>query len=50
MGTEKEQKNTPPPQNPREKIKDPELSHWLHEISISKTVCYHFQPGLLPPL
>jgi hypothetical protein len=23
-------------------------SHWLHEISISKTVCHHFQPGLIP--
>jgi hypothetical protein len=23
-----------------------EPSHWLHEISISKTVCHHFWPGL----
>jgi hypothetical protein len=23
-------------------------SHSLHEISISKTVCHHFQPGLIP--
>ncbi len=22
-------------------------SHWLHEISISKIVCHHFQPGLI---
>jgi hypothetical protein len=28
----------------------PEPSHWLHEISISKIVCHHFQPGLIPPL
>jgi hypothetical protein len=27
-----------------------EPSHWLHEISISKTVCHHFWPGLIPPL
>ncbi len=24
-----------------------EPSHWLHEISISKTVCHHFWPGLM---
>jgi hypothetical protein len=23
-------------------------SHSIHEISISKTVCHHFQPGLIP--
>jgi hypothetical protein len=23
-------------------------SHWLHEISISKIVCHHFQPRLIP--
>jgi hypothetical protein len=27
-----------------------EPSHWLHEISISKTVHHHFWPGLIPPL
>jgi hypothetical protein len=26
-----------------------EPSHWLHEISISKTVCHHFWSGLVPP-
>ncbi len=26
-----------------------EPSHWLHEISISKTVHHHFRPGLIPP-
>jgi len=24
-----------------------ECSHWLQEISISKTVCHHFWPGLM---
>ncbi len=23
-------------------------SRWLHEISISKTVCHHFGPGRIP--
>jgi hypothetical protein len=23
-----------------------EPSHWLHEISIFKTICHHFWPGL----
>jgi hypothetical protein len=27
-----------------------EASHWLHEISIPKTVYHHFWPGLIPPL
>jgi len=27
-----------------------EPSHWLHEISVSKTVRHQFWPGLLPPL
>jgi hypothetical protein len=27
-----------------------EPSHWLHEISIFKTVHHHFWPGLIPPL
>jgi hypothetical protein len=27
-----------------------ETSHWLHEISISKTVGHHSWPGLIPPL
>jgi hypothetical protein len=26
------------------------LSHWLHELSISKTVGHHIWPGLIPPL
>jgi len=26
-----------------------EPSRWLHEIFISKTVCHHFQRGLIPP-
>jgi hypothetical protein len=26
-----------------------EPSHWLHEISISKTVHHHFWPGLIYP-
>jgi hypothetical protein len=26
-----------------------EPSHWLHEIFISRTVCHHFWPGLIPP-
>jgi len=24
-----------------------EPSHWGHEISLSKTVCHHFWPGLM---
>ncbi len=42
MGTKWEQKRkeTNPPLEP---------SHWLHEISISKMVCHHFQPGLYYP-
>jgi hypothetical protein len=27
-----------------------EPSHWQHEISISKTVCHHFWPWLIPPI
>jgi hypothetical protein len=27
-----------------------EASHWLHEISISKTVSHHFWPAIIPPL
>jgi len=27
-----------------------EPSHWLHEISISKTIRHHFLPGRIPPL
>jgi hypothetical protein len=27
-----------------------EPSHWLHEISISKTVHHHFWPGVISPL
>jgi hypothetical protein len=44
-----------PTQNPKEKKNKAlwvhaEPSHWLHEISISKTICHHFLPGLIPPL
>jgi hypothetical protein len=46
----------PPPPNPKLKRtkKQGTLSaccafHWLHEISIFKTVCHHFWPGLIPP-
>jgi hypothetical protein len=49
LGTQWEQtknKNSPPPPNPKEKpLNTPEPSHWLHEISISKTVYQYFQPG-----
>jgi hypothetical protein len=45
---------SPAPQHKRKKIKalsvHAEPSHWLHEISISKTVCHHFWSGLIPPL
>jgi hypothetical protein len=27
-----------------------EPSHWLHKISISKTIRHHFWPGLIPTL
>jgi hypothetical protein len=27
-----------------------EPSHWLHEISISKIECHHFQHGLTTPI
>jgi hypothetical protein len=60
MGTcweqRKNEKNPPPPQFPLKEKKSralwvhPEPSHWLHEISISKTVRHHFWPGLIPPL
>jgi len=44
----------PPPQNLKGKNKalwvQAEPSHWLHETSIRKTVCHHFQPSLIPPL
>jgi hypothetical protein len=26
-----------------------EPSHWLHQISISKSVCHHLQHGLIKP-
>ncbi len=56
LGTHWEPKNAPPPLSPPKpkwrKLSPLEPSHWLHEISISKMVCHHFQPGLLliPPL
>jgi hypothetical protein len=45
----------PPFQNLKEKKSmhfevHAEACHWLHEISISKTVSHHFWPGLMPPL
>ncbi len=40
----KNEKNPPPPSPP------PEPSHWLHEISFSKTVSHHFWPELIPPI
>jgi hypothetical protein len=48
---------SPPPQNPLPKLKRKKnqgtlsacRSHWLHENSISKTVCHHFWPELIPP-
>jgi len=54
MGTNWEHtlKKTPAPlllQNLKaKKLNCPKPSHWLHEISISTTVCHHFQPGLIP--
>jgi hypothetical protein len=59
LGTkEKREKFSPPSpttQNLKERKKKAlwvhaEPSHWLHEISISKTVCDNFWPGLIPPL
>jgi hypothetical protein len=32
----------------KKKLSTPEPSYWLYEISISKTVRHHFQPGLIP--
>jgi hypothetical protein len=41
----------PGPQTFKEKnLSSFEPSHWLHEISIFKTICHQFQPGLIPPL
>ncbi len=31
----------------RKTLSLPQSSHWLHETSISKIVCHHFQPGLI---
>jgi hypothetical protein len=45
---------SPKPKTQKKKIKalgvHAEPSHWLHEISISKTVHHHFWPGLIPPI
>jgi hypothetical protein len=53
----KNKKSFPPPKpkNLKENKAKPlgvhaEPSHWLHEISISKTVCHHFWPGIISPL
>jgi hypothetical protein len=55
LGTWKKPSPPNPTQNLKEKISrhfwvHAEPFHWLHEISISKTVCHHFWPGLIPPL
>jgi hypothetical protein len=34
----------------KKKLGTPEHCHWLYEISFSKTVRHHFQPGLIPSL
>jgi hypothetical protein len=57
LGTKaKWKKSSPPPPAPSPNLKrkennalwvHAEPSHWLHEISISKTVCHHFWPGLI---
>jgi hypothetical protein len=39
----------PPPPKIHNENRPLEPSHWLHEISISKMVYHHFQPGLVPP-
>jgi hypothetical protein len=52
MGVAKKQKFSlaaPPFQNPKEKKFTPEPSHWLHAISICKTVYHDFQLGQVPP-
>jgi len=50
---------TPIPLSPPKKLKRKQIkalwvhvepSHWLHEISISKTVHHHFSPGLITPI
>jgi len=56
---EKMKKNlpTPLPQNLKENksmhfecMLSLSIEHWVHEISISKTVRHYFWPGLIPPL
>jgi hypothetical protein len=46
MKEEKTKNNSPHP-TPKRKNKCLLNLHWLHEISISKTVCHHFWPGLM---
>ncbi len=51
----KNEKKLPPPKALKEKNQGTlrvhaEASHWLHEISISKTVRHPIWPGLIPPL
>ncbi len=41
---------TPTPKHKRKKLSPLEPSHWVHEISISKMFCHHFQPVLISPL
>jgi hypothetical protein len=51
MGTHWEQQKLNNPTLPQKrKKKPPKCYHWLHEISICKIVCHHFQLGLTPPL
>jgi hypothetical protein len=50
LRTEKKKSTCPPAPTPNKKLCPPKPSHWLHKISISKTVCHHFQPELMPPL
>jgi hypothetical protein len=45
-----QQKIQQPQPLPNEEKKLTICSHWLHEISICKIVCHHFQHGLIPPL
>jgi hypothetical protein len=45
------QKNPlPNPQKPKRKKNCTLSLHWLHQISISNSVCHHLQPGLIIPL
>jgi len=45
-------KNPPLPQKKTQKKENTPTrpSHYLHEISFSRTVSHHFKPGLIPQL